>query len=313
MLRMDKKRVIFYLGLATVLLFIGGYYYTVVKNEDIEENNTNQVLTPELVDEQKQYESKLEAIEDLKESKVRTAPALYPEHMLDENGFVNPDYLEYEKQRIIDSIYQEGHSRNKRTIQAAINPIKKDLDTVERPITSMNQVKEMEVAVQELGLEHQLFFASQPEGNSYDEYASQKGKILVIVDGDQTVRKNDRLQMRLVKDEVINGVRLSKNTRIYGFVSFDPNRVMVSIHKIEHRPVLLQAFDMQDGDEGIYIKNRLREAVTQEVIGDVIDDINVTGVPQINGIKKIFKRDQRAIKVTVLDNYQLLLGPLLNP
>jgi hypothetical protein len=84
---------------------------------------------------------------------------------------------------------------------------------------------------------------------------------------------------------------------------------MIEITNINNQPMKLKAFDLQDGAEGIYIENTFRSEATNEVIGDMVDDINVPGVPQVNGIKKIFHRTNKQVKVTVLDNYKLILKP----
>jgi hypothetical protein len=121
--------------------------------------------------------------------------------------------------------------------------------------------------------------------------------------------------MRLIEDALINNVLVPKNTPIYGFVSFKPNRVIITIKNIDHRPVKLKAYDLQDGSEGIYVENSFRAEATNEVIGDLVDDINITGVPQVGGIRKIFQRNHRNVKVTVTDNYRLILKtskPTLN-
>ena len=81
----------------------------------------------------------------------------------------------------------------------------------------------------------------------------------------------------------------------------------MEIENINHKPAKLKAFDLQDGSEGIYIENSFRAEARQEVVGDVVDDINIVGVPQVSGIKKIFQRNNRTIKVTITDNYQLIL------
>ncbi len=132
-------------------------------------------------------------------------------------------------------------------------------------------------------------------------------QIFVRVDGTQTVQQNFRLQMRLTKEATINGKHLPKNTPIYGFVKFQPNRTVISIEHINHQPVKLTAHDYQDGSEGIYIENSFRADVKQQLVGDAINDINIAGVPQVSGIKKLFQRNNRNVKVTIADNYQLIL------
>ena len=78
-----------------------------------------------------------------------------------------------------------------------------------------------------------------------------------------------------------------------------------------HQAVSLKAYDLQDGSEGIYIENSFRAEAKREVVEDLVDDINITGVPQVSGIQKIFQRSNRNVKVTVVNNYKLILKPEL--
>lgn len=160
----------------------------------------------------------------------------------------------------------------------------------------------------EIGLEHQLFFSSQPLKNKTEVASINTDPyIYVEVDGEQVVKTNSRLRIRLIENAVINAKSVQKNTLIYGFISFKPNRALIEIENIQHQPVKLKAFDLQDGSEGIYVENSFRNDATREVISDVVEDINVTGVPQISGIKELFQRDNKNIKVTITNNYKLIL------
>ncbi|MDX1286199.1 MAG: conjugative transposon protein TraM, partial [Draconibacterium sp.] len=109
----------------------------------------------------------------------------------------------------------------------------------------------------------------------------------------------------------INGKLMPKNTTVFGFISFQPKRALIEIENIKHHPTKLKAFDLQDGSEGIYVENNFREEVTREVFDDVIGDINIPSVPQVGGLTQVFRRSNRRVKVTVLNNYILILKPKL--
>jgi len=162
-----------------------------------------------------------------------------------------------------------------------------------------------------MGLEHQLFFASSPKPNDIIIIGNTDEIIYVVVDGDQVVKENSRLRMRLSKAAMINNKQMPKNTPVFGFISFQPNRALVEIENIKHHPTKLKAFDLQDGSEGIYIENNFRAEATNEVLDDIIGDINIPSIPQVGGITKVLKRNNRSLKVTVLNNYQLILKPKL--
>lgn len=312
LMKVEKNKIVFILVIAAVVLFMGSYYVIAFDDKDENEVNKNQIPVPELDEEQNQYETKMEALDAIKEEREKTAPSLYPEHMIDEKGYFNPDYMEFEKQRIIDSVYQSDQNDLEKRMyrDITINDNEKE-PTIEKENDTNSKIthEEQVIVSKQLSLDHQLFFASNPEGIKGIKSGKTDAQIYVCVDGNQTVKQDYRLRMRLIKDAVINGKSYQKNTPLYGFVSFKPNRTLLTITSIGDDRVNLKAYDKDDGAEGIYIVNSFRGEATQEVIDDVVDDINVAGVPQVSGIKKIFQRNNRQVKVTILDNYLLILKP----
>ena len=310
-MKQQKNKIVFVLVMVCMVLFITVYSLLTFGKDKKTELEPDRIPMPDLEENQKAYGSKMEALDAIKEEREPTAPQIYPDHMVDGKGYFNPDYLEYEKQHIIDSIYRL------KTFNGERNPLQ--IKEEEPPSSRLeissedNDVGELEklASPQELALEHQLFFASNPMENEILISENTDTFIYVRVDGTQTVRSNCRLEMRLTKEAIINGTSFPKNTPIYGFVGFKPNRTIIEIESINHRPVKLNAFDLQNGSEGIYIKNSFRAEARQEVVGDIMDDINIAGVPQVRGIKHMFRRNNRTVKVTVTDNYQLILKPIL--
>ncbi len=300
-MKLEKNKILIIGVIICVILFIGVYASIVLGDDEAPALDSNQIPVPRLEDGQKEYDSKLDALNDLKEVKQTNAPSIYDERLLDSTGIYDPDLLEKDKMRMVDSIYSQGrinYSENAYRNEPSKVPFK-----VVEPKTDC-VVLEPIISVKELGLEHQLFFASDPKENRTQDKVNS---IPVIVDGTQTVKTNYRLRMRLMKDAIINNIKIPRNTPVYGFVSFKPNRAIIEIENINHQPTKLKAFDLQDGSEGIYVENSFKADATREVVDDVVQDINIAGVPQIGGVKKIFQRNNRNIKVTVLNNYQLIL------
>jgi len=304
-MKVEKNKIVFAAIILCVVLFIGSYAVIQFSEDKQPTIENNQIPIPALKDEQKQYDSKLEALNDLKEVRQTNAPSIYDERLLDSTGVYDPDLLSKEKMRIVDSIYRHGRinysdrSYRKPTINLPEKTIKKDT------IGILKTDKTIES--KQRGMEHQLFFASSPKINKSLNTQNTGSEIYVVVNGAQTVKKNYRLKMRLINDANINGNSFPKNTEIYGFVSFKPNRAIIAITNINHQPVKLKAYDLQDGSEGVYIENNFQAEATNEVVGDIVDDINISGVPQISGIKKIFQRTNKNVKVTIADNYKLIL------
>lgn len=151
-------------------------------------------------------------------------------------------------------------------------------------------------------MEHQLFFASNPKENLEQLTRNTDKELMVRVDGTQTVKQNFRLRMWLSKSAKINGTTLDKNTLVYGFVRFKPNRTILNIEHLSGRAIQFEAYDLDDGSKGIYIENSSQEDVRKQVVGDVVDDINVAGVPQISGIMQFFRRSNRQERLPMLIN-----------
>ena len=305
-MKIEKNKLIFALVILGVVIFIGSY--TVIMLGDDEESTieNNQIPVPKLKDEQKEYESKLEALDDLKEVRQTNAPSIYDETLLDSTGVYDADLLDKKKMQMIDSIYRNGRiNYTDASYRKPKNNFKKPVVKTQKD--SMPIKEEVIFSTKELALEHQLFFASNPVENDIYNSQNTDAFIYVRVDGTQTVRNDFRLQMRLTKEAVVNGKYLPKNAPIYGFVSFKPNRTMITIEHINHQPVKLKAFDLQDGSEGVYIENSFRAEARKQIVGDMVNDINIPGVPQVSGLKKIFQRSNRNVKVTIADNYKLIL------
>ena len=238
------------------------------------------------------------------------APSIYDEKLIDSLGFYDPDLPEREKERIVDSIYDAGkikYSKKKYRNLGQKKVAQKEIAQID----STEVKREQKIQAKELGLEHQLFFAAAPKPNDFSILGNTDETIYAVVDGDQVVMANSRLRMRLTKAATINGKQIPKNTFIFGFISFQPNRALIEISTIKHRPTKLKAFDLQDGSEGIYIENNFRAEATREVMDDVIGEINIPSIPQVGGLTQVFRRTNRKIKVTVLNNYKLILKPKL--
>ncbi|WP_034043056.1 conjugative transposon protein TraM [Wocania ichthyoenteri] len=308
-MKLEKNKIVFAVVILGIITFMAIYAITAFGNDESPTIENNQIPVPKLEDGQKEYDSKLDALNDLKEVRQTNAPSIYDERLLDSTGVYDPDLLEKEKMRIVDSIYQNGrinYSDSQRYLDyPLVTP-----DTNEKSITSkidsvIPETKPL-IVMKELGLEHQLFFSSTPIKNK-DEDTKTDALIYVSVNGNQIVKTFSRLELRLVKPAIINGNTLPRNTNLYGFISFKPNRTLIHITNINHQEVSLKAFDLQDGNEGIYVENSFQAEASQEVLGDVVDDVNIAGVPQVSGVKRIFQRNNRNVKVTITDNYKLIL------
>ncbi|WP_282143602.1 conjugative transposon protein TraM [Cellulophaga baltica] len=309
-MKVEKNKIVFAAVLAVIFIFLISYSVMVMGDDENENENLEQTLVPDLDENQKEYDSKLDAINDLKEVRENNAPSIYDEKLIDSLGFYDPDLPEREKERIVDSIYEAGKIQYSEKRYENFGQ-KKVAQKNTQQIDSADIKREQKIEAKELGLEHQLFFAASPKPNEFSIIGNTDESIYVIVDGDQIVTANTRLRMRLTKSATINGRLMPKNTPVFGFISFQPNRALIEIENINHHPTKLKAFDLQDGSEGIYVENNFRAEATREVLDDFIGDINIPSVPQVGGLTQVFRRSNRKVKVTVLNNYRLILKPKL--
>ena len=309
-MKVEKNKIVFAAVLAVIFIFLISYSVMVMGDDESDNENLEQTLIPDLDENQKEYDSKLDAINDLKEVRENNAPSIYDEKLIDSLGFYDPDLPEREKERIVDSIYDASKIQYSEKRYQNFGQKKVAQKSI-RQIDSADIKRELKIEAKELGLEHQLFFAASPKPNAISVIGNTDETIYVVVDGDQIVKANTRLRMRLTKAATINNKLMPKNTLVFGFISFQPNRALIEIENIKHHPTKLKAFDLLDGSEGIYVQNNFRAEATTEVIDDVIGDINIPTVPQVGGITKILRRSNRNIKVTVLNNYRLILKPKL--
>lgn len=309
-MKIDKKKITFAVVIGIVLIFIITYSIMAFGGNDSKEEELLQPLVPTLENTKEDYTSRLNAVDDLKEVRQTNAPSIYDEKYLDSTGVFDPDFLEKEKIRKVDSIYNNSridYSTNAYKNRSITSNRDSIVDAIaqKKVIGAKNEnTAQAAIDAKEMGLEQQLFFASNPLPDINDkEYPT----VQVIVDRKQVIKVNDRLEMRTLNDITIDGYFVPRNTPVFGIVSFKPNRVLLEIQNIAESTLTFKAFDLGDRLEGVYIENSFREELKQQVVGDVIDDINITGVPQVTGIKRIFQRSNRQVKVEVNPNYILTL------
>ncbi len=309
MKKIEKNKIVFAIVLVTIVLFIGGYTMYVLKDDKEPSLDNNQIPIPKLDDEQKQYNSKLDALNDLKEVRERNAPSIYDERLLDSMGVYDPDFLDKEKMRIVDSIYQNG--RIDYDTGSYRNDLVKQISPPKIKIQDNQESKDsIIIKSEDFAVSHGNFFHKAPEEIS-SSIVNTDAMIYAVVNGKHIVKKDYRLELRLIKSALINGRQFKKNTYLYGFVSFKPNRTLLHITNINHQKVSLKAFDFQDGNEGIYSVNNFRAEASRAVVEDALDQINIPAIPSAGVLKSVFQRSNKNVKVTITNNYKLILKPKL--
>lgn len=300
---MDRNKIVFTGLLLCVVAFIVVYALG-MKGPKEGGGELPAPLLPELEQAPKEYTSRLEALEAIKEERTPEKPSLYDVGLMDSMGRYEPHLEIWERQRIVDSIYRHGR------IDYGAGEYRKPLGTAAPRREEAPKAKAAPPSPAERPLgpseAHGSFFGALPgEGG-----ISGPGiRVLALVNGRQRVGTNGRLELRLGEDLLLEGRSFQRNSLVYGFVRLRANRVFVSLDQIGEHPVSLRAFDLQDGGEGLHVVNSFREEAQRELLEGTVQDLGIPGLPQLGGIKQAFRRSNRTVKVILHDRYRLYLKP----
>ncbi|MDG1573298.1 conjugative transposon protein TraM [Robiginitalea sp. M366] len=296
-MKIHKNKIVFGGVLLLIVLFLFGYGYTLWGEASSDEPLAKPTL-PRWEDTEATFKTKLEAVDAIApEREARVLPSPYPEHMIDEKGYFNPDYMEYEKSRIIDSIYARG-ALSKKSIPR-LTPAEPPLSDP-KPRTPEIPTPTPEIEWQKFAVEHQLFFAADPNAEQ------PQSRILARILDVQTVRKDSRVCVEIGQPIPWGDVHIESGTRAWGIASFGSNRLFITLSDLNGHPIEWEAYDLQDGLRGIYLENSFRAEAGNQVLGEVAEDISLPGVPQLRGLKNVFRRRQQNPKVTLLDGHMFV-------
>ena len=300
-MKIDKKKLVF-IGAILLITMAMIAYWVMLQEESELSTPRQQTDVPSLSEQTPEYRSRLEAVDKVKEERERSIPSVYDEKFLDSQGSFDPYLEEREKNRLIDSILASGpqpeFAGDLIEENSAPEPV---IATTQKPATAITS----EIIP---GSNHSRFFfksAAEPM-----VILPEKG-LLAMVDGDQVVQKNERLVLRLLEPGVIGRDSLTKHTRIYARCDFKENRLLLKVYSPNENDKKWEAYDLADGQPGVYVPNNFRAEATTEILNDVIQDINISGVPQVMGLRGLFQRSNRRVKVKVSHQYQLVLKPVL--
>ncbi|WP_286760583.1 conjugative transposon protein TraM [Salegentibacter sp. UBA1130] len=305
-MNIDRKKAVFIGVVVLITCFIVAYgFWGMETDEKMTEKKISNPDVPALIGESEEYQSRMEAVNQLREERDRVPPSLYPDMDFEAYEPYDPYLGENEKTKLMDSILKSGPEPDEYHFEPVTSSFKeKDTSGITSVIKSTNSPDHIP------GEGHlEFFFVSKDQKSISLEDSSARFR--VSVNGDQVVRKDERLELRTIDPIKIGKDSLASNSLIYARSGFRANRLLLELTGNSIPGGKLVAYDLTDGLEGIYIENSFRSQATTEVLDDVIQDINISGVPQVRGLKAIFQRDNRNVKVKVLHQHQLILKPAL--
>lgn len=144
--------------------------------------------------------------------------------------------------------------------------------------------------------------------------------IPAVVEEEQVLVSGATIALRLTEEVLIDGIRIPANQLVYGQVSINNDRMLITIHSIRYDRSIyttaLQVYDM-DGLQGIHIPDMLSRDVAKQSADQGIGSLNLaTFSPSIGaqaanaGIqatKSLLSRKIRLVRVSVPGGYQVLL------
>lgn len=152
------------------------------------------------------------------------------------------------------------------------------------------------------------FFSSRDKVQTNSTQQQSDPFIYAVIKGDQLgVKNGQRVVLMLAKNTVINGKTFLKNTIIYSQTEFKSSRINFNISSINQIPMNLKAYDAEDGGLGLNVNQSLLVETSSEVASDATDEVDVSGIPLGNTIKKLLKKKQRIPKIDLLNNQKLIL------
>ena len=174
-MKLERNKILFIGVIALVIIFIVCYAVFVMGGAENEQTELTQPVVPELKEEQKEYSSKLEAIDDLKEVRESNAPSIYDESLLDSTGLYDPLFQEKERQRIVDSIYAEGRI-NYESGDFRRNPGTSYPNAINK--SGKNQIEETAI---DFSTAHQEFFQHVPKSISSPFPAATSSALISVI------------------------------------------------------------------------------------------------------------------------------------
>ena len=309
-MKMTKQKLVFIGLIGSVVLFIAGYAYWKFGMEDEDAAEVETVAVPELETSKPEFTNKKEAVDALEPEREFTPPSVYDEKQLDTMG-ITVDSLSVVGEDVADGDTEDSIQEVQYTGQEEVPQITWLKEARGESDGDGYDQKAHDKLLKELAKQQELLFTGV-ELEDMDLIADTDALLYVKVRGTQTVQSKYRLELELMKPARIRGKEFEQYTRLYGFVSFQPNRTLLHITHIGTLEVSLKAYVKQDGSEGIYTVNSFRAEATKEAVTQTIGDINIPTMPvRTSFLQQLVQKNNRKVKVTVSDGYELILKPEL--
>lgn len=310
-----KKHKNIVLAIPVVLLgLILGIYYTSAaptndnqKTENVADTSIPSSETKPLSDSKMEVATDYEMMTEENQKKQNEADAV---NLSDPNVSSNQSST-YEKPddeviKKVDKMLGEMNKSSRKNNSAATNNYNKSSSTSKREVVELESTVEKKANYAKESLND--FFSPREKVQTNSTQQQSDSFIYAVIKGDQLgVKNGQRVVLMLTKNTVINGRTFLKNTTIYAQAEFKSSRINFNISSINQIPMNLKAYDAEDGALGLNVNQSLLVETGSEIASDATDEVDVSGVPLGNTIKKLLKKKQRIPKIDLLNNQKLIL------
>lgn len=274
---------------------------------------------PEAKKEVKLFESKMEALNLKSPENNSTLLDFTKENTFEKSGVGNFNQQNIDTKneellqvKALEKAVRDLEAQELRNFQASVQQSNQSIQTTKSTgLADENAVKQ--TFLNRANKNNQGFFSSNPKKVVGSSETSSSlftdPKIYAVVDGNQDVYNRGRLRMRLVDDYTIDGVIYPENTFFYGFVSFEEQRILISVNTIKGNEVQLNVYDAEDSNLGVHTTIQFKNLAEQAGTDEVIDQIPSDKSSGISVVKSLLKNNHNRDKAPFINNQRMLLKP----
>ena len=177
---------------------------------------------------------------------------------------------------------------------------------------SLQQIQQQQL--EEERKQNARFTLEKKNGSGFQKEETKSNLIKAEIYETTTVLDGNRVKLRLLEDARINGIKISRNTFLYGICKVNDERLNITISEIPggetFLPVELVIYDL-DGLPGLYIPGNAARKVTREVgsstntsslFGMTDNPLTYAGIRAADRTSQAFLKRVRLKKVTVKKN-----------
>ena len=161
----------------------------------------------------------------------------------------------------------------------------------------------------------------QPKSRFFtpSEDVEETNTIKATIHGEQVAYDGGTIKMRLLEDIITDRKTIPRGTYVFGVVRLAKERMIIDVLNIQYRDIIIPinktVYD-RDGMRGLFVPISLGQEVQEEVTSQGLSEVRANNRRNIadkavgavaSGVRRVFTKDNRVIRVTVKSNYQLYI------